>query len=193
MTNREIAEKIAPDTLSEWIPKGFITTIRHDAERVLNEKDAEIARLKAELEREFAMTNKEKALEILGYRLPIVAGGYAAKDSPMIQAIERALNEKDAEIARLKTLVKDWQGVAEGAQNAAKKANDVAEKALFRGGSVLKKKNCFWKYDDIDDAWSGSCGNYWCFSEGTPEENEVNFCPKCGKRVEAKAPSQEKP
>ena len=43
---------------------------------------------------------------------------------------------------------------------------------------------CFWTYDDIDDKYDTECGKAWFFMEGTAADNEVKFCPYCGKRVE---------
>ena len=41
----------------------------------------------------------------------------------------------------------------------------------------------FWlQYDDEDaNAWECSiCHNVWQLNEGNPEDNHMNFCPKCG-------------
>lgn len=45
---------------------------------------------------------------------------------------------------------------------------------------------CVWTEDE-DGIWMGSCGLAWVFTcAGTPNENRVRYCMKCGKRVEAK-------
>jgi hypothetical protein len=41
---------------------------------------------------------------------------------------------------------------------------------------------CHWEWVD-DGYWHSTCGEDWCFIEGTPEENGVVFCHGCGKRV----------
>lgn len=41
---------------------------------------------------------------------------------------------------------------------------------------------CRWEYDD-DGYYKTSCGEAWCFPEGTPSENKLKFCPICGKKV----------
>jgi hypothetical protein len=49
-----------------------------------------------------------------------------------------------------------------------------------------KSQTCDWHYDDDGgycDSWNGTCGIMWAFGEDGPVENEVNFCPKCGKRI----------
>lgn len=46
-------------------------------------------------------------------------------------------------------------------------------------------RTCVWsRADDDTDLWEGSCGVAWSLSEGPPEENEMNYCPRCGARLE---------
>ncbi len=42
---------------------------------------------------------------------------------------------------------------------------------------------CHWKqaiYSDFGE-WDGDCGISWIFEDGGPEENDMNFCPSCGR------------
>lgn len=48
---------------------------------------------------------------------------------------------------------------------------------------LVTHKICEWKYDDFEDRWEGSCGIEWCFSDGGLKENDVIYCPKCGKKA----------
>jgi hypothetical protein len=50
---------------------------------------------------------------------------------------------------------------------------------------IRKQEPCLWKWD-VDGFWRGSCGIPWWMETGTPEENGMNFCPRCGKRLEQK-------
>ncbi len=34
-----------------------------------------------------------------------------------------------------------------------------------------------WEYEP----WVGTCGIEWSLHDGTPKDNDMNFCPKCGK------------
>ncbi len=43
-----------------------------------------------------------------------------------------------------------------------------------------QKGNCIWKYDDNIDAWDSDCGECFCITEGTPEENNMRYCHGCG-------------
>lgn len=49
---------------------------------------------------------------------------------------------------------------------------------------------CRWEEDE-DGIWTGACSITWQFELGdTPVQNDMNYCPKCGKPLEAK-PYQE--
>ncbi len=40
-------------------------------------------------------------------------------------------------------------------------------------------------YTDYDDTYECSvCGHGWVFVEGTPKENDANYCPNCGALME---------
>jgi hypothetical protein len=70
--------------------------------------------------------------------------------------------------------------------------NDVAQDYHCDAGEVLifpddcievVDESCTWKYDDIDNTYTTTCRHAWEFTTGTVEENELNFCPFCGKRI----------
>ena len=44
---------------------------------------------------------------------------------------------------------------------------------------------CTWSYEEWSDGdmWKGECGVEWAMFDGTPEENGMNFCPRCGKKL----------
>jgi uncharacterized protein YbaR (Trm112 family) len=46
---------------------------------------------------------------------------------------------------------------------------------------------CEWKYDDFGDSfYSTSCENEFVIIDGTPEDNDMKFCPYCAGRIEAR-------
>lgn len=49
-------------------------------------------------------------------------------------------------------------------------------------------RTCEWTYDDSEDSWNGTCGIKWALTEGTPEENEMRFCPGCGAALKGGQP-----
>lgn len=48
-----------------------------------------------------------------------------------------------------------------------------------------KAQTCEWHYDDGEYAgyWECSCGCLWTLEDGGPVENNMTYCPKCGKRI----------
>lgn len=51
----------------------------------------------------------------------------------------------------------------------------------------LRKKQCAtcrWIVEPYGERWDTECGLTWTFSDGTPEENDLRFCPGCGKKAE---------
>ena len=48
----------------------------------------------------------------------------------------------------------------------------------------IMNEKCKW-HVSFDEVWTSDCGLLWEFNDnGTPEQNEVYYCPKCGKKVE---------
>ena len=44
-----------------------------------------------------------------------------------------------------------------------------------------ERKEGQWKDFDYDNSYScTSCGEIWTLNDGTPEENNMNYCPNCG-------------
>jgi hypothetical protein len=41
------------------------------------------------------------------------------------------------------------------------------------------KEPCIWK-ESSEGVWEGECGITWTFKKGTPQENKMNYCVKCG-------------
>lgn len=51
----------------------------------------------------------------------------------------------------------------------------------------VENNTCRWILSDDFDCvlWSSECGLYWQFpNPETPAENEMSYCPKCGKKLE---------
>lgn len=47
-------------------------------------------------------------------------------------------------------------------------------------------ETCTWTEDE-DGVWDTACGNRFEIMNGTPTENELAFCPYCGKGLECSA------
>jgi membrane protease subunit (stomatin/prohibitin family) len=63
------------------------------------------------------------------------------------------------------------------------KNQDRLFKALGREKAPVV--SCEWK-EDWEGNWSTSCGEEYCITEGTPEENKMKFCAYCGKPLKQK-------
>jgi hypothetical protein len=52
-------------------------------------------------------------------------------------------------------------------------------------GARAREETCEWSQEDRDGrTWHCSvCGACWTLNDGTPEENDMRFCPECGRRV----------
>ena len=62
-----------------------------------------------------------------------------------------------------------------------------AHEAGLSGILFSESNACTWALDTTTDARHGDCGIIWMFGEGTPTENEVSFCPQCGRRLEERS------
>lgn len=70
-----------------------------------------------------------------------------------------------------------WEAVA--MVNGARVNELLAELATLCASAGAK--TCAWKQDeDAGDLWEGSCGVAWSLPDGTPKQNRMNFCPRCG-------------
>ena len=59
---------------------------------------------------------------------------------------------------------------------AAKRIEELEESRT----ATIAQKTCEWTEDEDDGSWDGSCGVKWCLNEGTPEDNNMHYCPECG-------------
>jgi hypothetical protein len=61
-------------------------------------------------------------------------------------------------------------------------ATDAMDKSRT---STNKRRNaiCRWKFDVETCSYDTSCGEKWCFPEGSAVENGLRYCPICGKRA----------
>lgn len=69
------------------------------------------------------------------------------------------------------------------------KLNDLVIEAIDNSIEHLMKseEKCYWILSTVLDyvVWFSDCGLDWQFSNPeTPIENEMHYCPKCGKKLE---------
>ena len=65
------------------------------------------------------------------------------------------------------------------------------EKARTHGEYILPTV-CEWSLDDDDwSLWEGTCGAAWTLEEGSPDDNNMRFCPECGRPLVTVIPDEE--
>ena len=42
------------------------------------------------------------------------------------------------------------------------------------------------KWEEDEDCWKTECGNKFELTEGTPQDNEMKYCPFCGRKIKWK-------
>ena len=47
----------------------------------------------------------------------------------------------------------------------------------------MYKEKCVWEYDESDDIYISECGEAFQTYDGNLEENNITFCPFCGKEI----------
>lgn len=103
---------------------------------------------------------------------------------------------KPERIEELRTLAARWMQPEEGTISCAIKAREAVlvslEPAellhLLRCARAVAERTCVWTRDADEqyghDSWDGTCGVKWCIPVGTPSENGMNYCPRCGAKLE---------
>jgi rubrerythrin len=48
----------------------------------------------------------------------------------------------------------------------------------------VRANETVWEYDEEYDYWQcKKCDLHWTMLDGTPEENGMKYCPKCGRAI----------
>ena len=91
----------------------------------------------------------------------------------------------------LKEQLSEEGGVNNRLALALKKAQEALTKAETVGLTELQKARlndrrrdfpCVARWNEEGGYWESSCGLEWqCANEKTPKENNMNYCPKCGR------------
>lgn len=66
------------------------------------------------------------------------------------------------------------QSIATGLSAARERMADHLE---------ASKTPCSWHLDEDEGSYDGTCGVKWVLLDGTPPENGMNFCPRCGGKL----------
>ena len=61
-----------------------------------------------------------------------------------------------------------------------------ADRVTYHKAAPVVQPPCLWSCDDDENmpgTWDGACGAKWTFTDGGPIENDLRYCPQCGKPV----------
>ena len=93
------------------------------------------------------------------------------------------LISRSALIAAIKTnspTFYDGQDIADWQAKCINEAHAVDAEPVQHGEWILNPCNLY-----NDATWVCSvCGNEWVLIDGTPLDNQMNYCPKCGARMD---------
>ena len=102
-----------------------------------------------------------------------------AKDEAIRELCEALRRVVDLPITRAWVGPMTLEKMAE-CKNTLSEARDALAKHDMSKGSAV----CQWTYDECSDCWESACGNAFVFAAGGPVENEMAWCPYCGKKLE---------
>jgi len=94
------------------------------------------------------------------------------------------ISEQNIRIAQLEAEIALERTARQQYESLLHKQAESILNLLRELANAQKDGTCNWEYEEHEHYfWIGECGITWYFEEGTPSENEVNFCPKCGKKL----------
>ena len=89
-----------------------------------------------------------------------------------------------------KELLRQMNELKYDAQDYAKKCSnlrDTVHDLEIKISNLEKEKKeeaCNWHQEDYESSyWSSDCGIQFVLDDGTPKENNMNYCCKCGKKL----------
>lgn len=93
------------------------------------------------------------------------------------------------EMEELIEIIKTYPATSynEGFLNALKRASVMIAAQPAIDAVPVVHGNYTLAFSEEENVWKCSnCGDYWLLNDGTPFDNEMNFCPKCGARMDGK-------
>lgn len=97
------------------------------------------------------------------------------EEAPAVEAVPMTHDLDSTDLIRRKDVL--WITKETGAWETQ---NRVRELPAVDAAPVVHGR---WRQDD-EDAWTcTACGNIWTFLDGGPNENNANYCPMCGAKM----------
>lgn len=102
----------------------------------------------------------------------------------MITMLMGALDTALSRIANLEARIDalETPGMAEDVRDALAELDAMTSAPLRKLDNFPPIQVCRWGWLE-EDYWSGECGALWTFPDGTPTDNNMQFCPVCGGRL----------
>ena len=72
-----------------------------------------------------------------------------------------------------------------GAQASERDVERLAAEYLELRRAVADVTPCVWREEPDGEFWQADCGLAFGLEDGTPEKNNMRFCPQCGKPLVA--------
>jgi hypothetical protein len=78
-----------------------------------------------------------------------------------------------------------WQHISEHNYHAAVRQGGYETRKLYTHPAPTPVVTEEWRPEDdrMPGTWRGACGALWTFTDAGPVENEMHYCPQCGKGV----------
>lgn len=118
---------------------------------------------------------KEKSIEEDIKILENMNDGYTFKDCNICnnynEKTKRCDKHKCMELQAIEHILSDYKRVLKENEELNKKIKEQKECAFREDGT----EECLW--------CCSNCHDEWLFYEGTPEENNLKYCPHCGAKV----------
>ena len=102
------------------------------------------------------------------------------------EQLEAKIKRQKSEITRLLAdnaeLKKGREAIRDNAFEAGLiRGQEEAWKLAIKALKEPERKKGYWEDFDCGNSYRcTSCGEIWTLNDGTPEENNMNYCPKCG-------------
>ncbi len=108
-----------------------------------------------------------------------------ARLGAQIEALENEPAQPKAELSNLERHEQNVRNFL-GEPKAEQINSTTLMSSTSQNGAQPKAEQCTWTQSEdphMPDTWEADCGAMWTFTEGGPKDNDMKFCPNCGKQT----------
>jgi hypothetical protein len=110
-------------------------------------------------------------------------GRVAVRFAALAKENRELLSDNQAKCAELAEMAQEIRELRQAIDETSLYMGVRGEEIRVLRGKLREEGECTWK-DDDDGVWETSCGGAFVFTTDGPTENNMRFCPYCGKRLE---------